>query len=282
MGMESRPSTVSGVGSGVAAGWNNGKDPGSGNDLDLVNVEITYAARRGEEEFRAVGDVSFSVSHNEFACVVGPSGCGKSSILMAVAGLVPISSGRIVTAGGADVTGPSRERAVVFQAASLLPWRTVLGNAAYGLELAGRPDARERAMQMVKLVGLSGFESRYPNELSGGMQQRVNLARALTADPKLLLMDEPFAALDAQTRDLMQTELLRIWSEMKKTVMFVTHNIEEAVYLGDRVVVMSKGPASVVRKIVPVGFERPRDERIRRTPSFAEVVDHIWELIRTS
>jgi len=251
--------------------------------LEFLGVGIAYTASRDSKRFQAIADVSFAVEENEFVCVVGPSGCGKSSLMLAAAGLVPISSGTIKI-GDARVDGPGRDRAVVFQSASLLPWRSVLENVIYGLEImkVDKSDARRRGMDIIKLVGLEGFEGLYPHELSGGMQQRVNLARALVVDPGILLMDEPFAALDAQTREVMQAELLRIWGEMRKSVLFITHQIEEAVFLGDRVIVLSKGPGTVVSKIIDVDFERPRAETIKRTPKFIEVVDEIWNCIRNS
>jgi len=247
--------------------------------LVFDGVGIAYPGRDGGPGFRAIDDVSFSVEPNEFCCVVGPSGCGKSTLLKAAAGLLPVTEGRILV-DDREVVEPDTDRAVVFQSASLLPWRTVLHNVAYGLELRRRRDAIPRAREMIELVGLAGFEHNYPHELSGGMQQRVNLARALAADPQLLLMDEPFAALDAQTREVMQEELLRVWSEMRKAVLFITHQIDEAVFLADKVVVLSKGPGTVIREVVHVGFARPRDERMKRTPDFLEVVDRIWHLIR--
>ena len=250
--------------------------------LVIDHVGITFTARRDNKRYRAIKDVSFSIKENEFTCVVGPSGCGKSSLLLAVAGLIPISHGEM-SVGGAKIVSPERDRAVVFQSASLLPWRTVLSNVTYGLEMMKMPrkQAREKGGEVIDLVGLSGFESHYPHELSGGMQQRVNLARALVADPQLLLMDEPFAALDAQTREVMQTELLRIWGQMRKSVMFVTHQIDEAVFLGDRVIVLSKGPGTTIADVVEVDFPRPRTEDLKRTPKFLALVDRIWNCIRS-
>jgi NitT/TauT family transport system ATP-binding protein len=249
--------------------------------LAIDHVGITFTARRDNKRYRAIKDVSFTIAENEFTCVVGPSGCGKSSLLLAVAGLVPTSHGEM-SFGGTKIVSPERDRAVVFQSASLLPWRTVLANVAYGLEIMKVPrgEARERGRRIIDLVGLTGFEGHYPHELSGGMQQRVNLARALVADPQLLLMDEPFAALDAQTREVMQTELLRIWGQMRKSVMFVTHQIDEAVFLGDRVIVLSKGPGTTIADIVEVDFPRPRTEQVKRTPEFLALVDRIWNCIR--
>jgi NitT/TauT family transport system ATP-binding protein len=262
-----------------------GNEPGGAASAELVidQAGITFTATKDKSAYQAISSVSMSVKPNEFSCVVGPSGCGKSSLLLAVAGLVPISSGSI-TIGGRPVSGPGRDRAVVFQSASLFPWRNVLRNVSYGLEVSKVPArvARQRSREVIELVGLGGFEGHYPHELSGGMQQRVNLARALVADPKLLLMDEPFAALDAQTREFMQEELLRIWNQMRKSVLFVTHQIDEAVFLGDHVVVLSKGPHTTVSKIIDVGFKRPRSETIKRSPEFLAIVDEIWGLIRES
>jgi NitT/TauT family transport system ATP-binding protein len=252
-------------------------------ELTIDQVSITFNATKDRSSYQAISSVSMEIKPSEFTCVVGPSGCGKSSLLLAVAGLVPISSGSI-SIGTKAVTSPGRDRAVVFQAASLLPWRNVLRNVSYGLEFRNVPrrEARERSMDVIKLVGLEGFEGHYPHELSGGMQQRVNLARALVCDPQLLLMDEPFAALDAQTREYMQEELLRVWGQMRKSVMFVTHQIDEAVFLGDHVVVLSKGPGTKVAKIIPVNFERPRSDSIKRTPEFLAIVDEIWECIKAN
>jgi len=249
-------------------------------ELRVDAVAVDYPDRGGGVPFRAVADVSFTVAAGEFVSVVGPSGCGKTSLLHAVAGLVPAAAGSI-SLGGAEIRGPGRDRAVVFQHASLLPWRTVVGNVAYGLELRRVPkkEARAAALRMIDVVGLADAASRYPHELSGGMQQRVNLARALALDPALLLMDEPFAALDAQTRDAMQAELLRIWAGSGRSVLFITHHIEEAVFLGEQVVVLSAGPGAVVRERVRVPFERPRDPSIRRAPAFAAVVDHVRSIL---
>lgn len=267
---------------GKPSGGNDSGAAGAGStELVVDQVGITFTATKDQSRYQALSSVSMQVKPNEFCCVVGPSGCGKSSLLLAVAGLVPVSAGSI-TIGSKQVTKPGRNRAVVFQSASLFPWRNVLRNVSYGLELSKTPkrEARDRSMEVIKLVGLEGFEGHFPHELSGGMQQRVNLARALVSDPKLLLMDEPFAALDAQTREFMQEELLRIWNQMRKSVLFVTHQIDEAVFLGDHVVVLSKGPGTTVAKIINVDFKRPRHESIKRSPEFLAIVDEIWALIR--
>jgi NitT/TauT family transport system ATP-binding protein len=220
------------------------------------------------------------VRPGEFVAIVGPSGCGKTTFLNAVDGLLPISGGSLELNGTA-IGGPGPDRAMVFQQASLLPWRTVLGNVVYGLELQGRLSKRERtarAREFIKLVGLAGFEDAYPTELSGGMQQRVNLARALATDPEMLLLDEPFAALDAQTREFMQRELLRIWGETRKTALFITHDIKEAVYLADRVLVFTRRPGRV-KACVEIDLARPRDLGIKREAAFLEYEDAIWRSI---
>jgi NitT/TauT family transport system ATP-binding protein len=212
--------------------------------------------------------------------IVGPSGCGKTTFLNAVDGLHPISGGTLEL-NGQPISRPGPDRAMVFQQASLLPWRTVLGNVVYGLELQGRTSTRERmerARDFTRLVGLSGFEDAFPTELSGGMQQRVNLARALATDPEVLLLDEPFAALDAQTREFMQRELLRIWGETRKTALFITHDIKEAVYLADRVLVFTRRPGRV-KGNVDIDLPRPRELSIKRDTRFLEYEDQIWRSI---
>ncbi|HEU5130245.1 MAG TPA: ABC transporter ATP-binding protein [Glycomyces sp.] len=242
-------------------------------DVDLV----FHPPRR--EPVVALEGLDLTVEPGEFVCVVGASGSGKSTLLRLLDGLLKPTGGTI-TSGGVPVTGPSPDRAMVFQSDNLLPWSTVIDNVAYGLTLKGvrRSAAREAAMRQLELVGLAGNEKQYPRQLSGGMRQRVNIARALAVDPAVLLLDEPFAALDAQTREIMSAELLRIWSADRKTVVFVTHQIDEAVYLADRVVVLSARPGTV-REIVPVPFERPRELPLKRTPQFGQIVDHIWSLI---
>lgn len=248
--------------------------------LDIDHVFKKYWLERGGREVLALSDVSVKVEDGEFLAIVGPSGCGKTSLLNIVAGLLPYDRGT-VSIDGKKVEGPGVDRAVVFQHASLLPWRSILGNVRFGMELQRRFDEntmRERAEQFIKLVGLSGFERHYPGELSGGMQQRVNLARALASDPKVLLMDEPFAALDAQTREFMQSELLKIWSAARKTVLFITHQINEAIYLADRVVVMSARPGRV-KDVFKIPFGRPRTLSLKRDPRFLEIEDAIWQLV---
>jgi NitT/TauT family transport system ATP-binding protein len=248
--------------------------------LNIDRVSKRYWLDREAREIPALVDVSLSVADGEFVAVVGPSGCGKTSLMNIVAGLLSYEDGT-VSIDGRKITGPGVDRAVVFQHSSLLPWRTIAGNIRYGMEMQKRFDAatmRTRADHFLKLVGLTGFENHYPSELSGGMQQRVNLARALAADPVVLLMDEPFAALDAQTREFMQSELLKIWTQAKKTVLFITHQINEAVYLADRVVVMSARPGRV-KGTFDIPFSRPRSLVLKRDPRFLELEDAIWKLI---
>jgi NitT/TauT family transport system ATP-binding protein len=248
--------------------------------LSIEHLSKSYWFEREDREVLAVSDVSLAVEDGEFVAIVGPSGCGKTTLLNIVAGLLPYEEGS-VSIDEKRVVGPGVDRAVVFQHSSLLPWRTIAGNIRYGMEMQRRFDEatmRERTDHFVKLVGLDGFERHYPNELSGGMQQRVNLARALAADPKVLLMDEPFAALDAQTREFMQAELLKIWSQARKTVVFITHQINEAVYLADRVAVMSARPGRL-KEVFKVPFGRPRTLSLKRDPQFLEIEDSIWQLI---
>jgi NitT/TauT family transport system ATP-binding protein len=228
----------------------------------------------------ALNDITLGVEDGEFMAVVGPSGCGKTSLMNIVAGLLPYEQGS-VSIDGKKVEGPGTDRAVVFQHASLLPWRSIMGNIRYGMEMQKRFDEatmQQRADHFLKLVGLTGFDKHFPGELSGGMQQRVNLARALAADPVVLLMDEPFAALDAQTREFMQSELLKIWAKAKKTVVFITHQINEAIFLADRVAVLSSRPGRL-KKVFDVPFDRPRTLALKRDPRFLELEDEIWKLI---
>jgi NitT/TauT family transport system ATP-binding protein len=247
--------------------------------LEAQDIRLDYFQPRTNTRLTALDGVSLQIMDGEFVSIVGPSGCGKTTFLSVVDGLIAATSGRILVEGHV-VTRPGPDRAVVFQDASLLPWRTVLGNVRYGLECqgVGARQAQQRASHFIAMVGLTGFEQHYPYELSGGMQQRVNLARALVMDPKILLMDEPFASLDAQTREAMQEELLRIWAQAKKTVLFVTHQIDEAIYLSDRVVVFSGRPGKV-KEIIPVAIERPRPLRLKRESRFHAIEDRIWSLI---
>ena len=247
--------------------------------LEARDIGLSYFQPRSNTRLVALEAVSLTIQEGEFVSVVGPSGCGKTTFLSIVDGLLRPTSGEIIV-DGRLVTTPGPDRAVVFQDASLLPWRTVLGNVSYGLECQRRtgPEARERALHFIDMVGLHGFEQHYPHELSGGMQQRVNLARALVMDPQLLLMDEPFAALDAQTREAMQEELMEITLKAKKTVLFITHQIDEAVYLSDRVIVFSARPGRV-KADVRIAIERPRKLRLKRDPRFHALEDEVWSLV---
>jgi NitT/TauT family transport system ATP-binding protein len=243
------------------------------------NVNLTFRPpNRGP--VRALHGFDIDVSEGEFLSIVGPSGCGKSTFLNVLLGLLRPDSGELRMQGRA-IAGPGSDRAMVFQEFGLLPWRTVQHNIELGLELKGLPPAQRRGIsrRLIGMVGLNGFEGHYPHELSGGMKQRVGLARALATDPDVLLMDEPFAALDAQTRDLMQVELLRIWQEAKKTVLFVTHQIDEAIYLSDRVMVMTKRPGHA-KKIFAINLPRPRDYEMRVTPEFNDLKLEIWHTLR--
>jgi NitT/TauT family transport system ATP-binding protein len=232
------------------------------------------------ETMIAISDATLEARPGEFVSLLGPSGCGKSTLLRIINGLERPTLGTASVAGK-PVTGPRPEIGFVFQADSLLPWRTIEDNVIVGLELRGvrRREARTRAREYLELTGLEHFARRFPYQLSGGMRQRANLARALIIDPELLLMDEPFGALDAQTRELMQTELLRIWEQHKKTVLFVTHSIEEAVYLSDRILLMSARPGRIVHEYRVV-LERPRDPEVRHTVEFLELTKQIWERLR--
>jgi NitT/TauT family transport system ATP-binding protein len=244
--------------------------------LIVSDLGMTYERSRTHERVVALDDVSFTIGNGAFVTVVGPSGCGKSTLLQIIDGLVKPTSGT-VTIDGRLISSPGRERAMVFQEASLLPWFTTLRNCAYGLECQGmnRREAEKRARGLLEMVGLTGFEHHYPSELSVGMQQRANLARAIAVDPEVLLMDEPFAALDAQTRELMQAELLDIWARTRKTVVFITHQIDEAIYLSDRVIVMSARPGRIIDDI-SVELGRPRALDIKRSPEFAALEQRIW------
>lgn len=243
------------------------------------NVNLTFTPPN-RVPVNALNDFNIEVQKGEFVSIVGPSGCGKSTFLNVLLGLIPAGSGEMMIKDK-PVKGPGQDRAMVFQEFGLLPWRNVTDNVELGLELKGVPKAvrRESCQGLIKMVGLSGFETHYPHELSGGMKQRVGLARALATDPEVLLMDEPFAALDAQTRDIMQAELLRIWQEAKKTVLFVTHQIEEAVYLSDRVMVMTKRPGRA-KKIIDINLPRPRDYEMRVSQEFNDLKLQLWNELK--
>lgn len=228
----------------------------------------------------AVGRADFHVRRGEFVSLLGPSGCGKSTLLDIVAGLEPATAGKVLI-GGEPVQGPHAKVAMVFQSMSVFPWRTVLENAEFGLELKGvdKGSRQEKARQVIRLVGLAGFEGKYPSQLSGGMNQRLAIARALALDPEILLMDEPFGSLDEQTRFLMGLELLRIWEETRKTVLFVTHSIAEAIQLSDRVLVMSARP-SVIRDEIPILLSRPRTIETLTTEIATQIERRIWDILK--
>ena len=248
-------------------------------ELKLETAGLSKTFRKGTREIEALRQVSIRIREGEFVSVVGASGCGKTTFLRILDGLTEPTAGT-VKVDGRPVSKPGPERAFVFQQDSLLPWRAVAENTILGPEIQRKElgAARRLAADFLRLVGLSGFSKHYPHELSGGMRQRVNLARALTAAPEVLLMDEPFASLDAQTREIMQFELLRVWSETKKTVIFVTHQIDEAVYLSDRVLVFTVRPGRL-KEEVAVDLPRPRELAMKRTPEFVRYTDHIWRLI---
>ena len=247
--------------------------------LRVENLCKDFAVPHSGQMLRVIDNISLEAEEGAFISIVGPSGCGKTTFLRMVNGLIRPSSGSVFL-DGEPIKNPGLKVGFVFQSSNLFPWRTVISNIVLGLEAQGVPkrESHERAQKYIDLVGLKGFEHYYPYQLSGGMQQRVNLARALVIEPELLLMDEPFAALDAQTREIMQYELLRIWAEEKKTVLFVTHQIDEAVFLSDRVIVFGRNPGRI-REIVEIDLDRPRPKNIKRNLQFLSYVDHVWELI---
>jgi NitT/TauT family transport system ATP-binding protein len=247
--------------------------------ISANNVSLTFRPKN-RMPVTALSDFAVDVEQGQFVSIVGPSGCGKSTFLNVLLGLISPNSGEMIV-NGRRITGPGTDRAMVFQEFGLLPWRTVAHNVELGLELQGvaKGPRRETSQGFIEMVGLTGFENHYPHELSGGMKQRVGLARALASDPDVLLMDEPFASLDAQTRDIMQAELLRIWHEAKKTVIFVTHQIEEAVYLSDQVIVMTKRPGRT-KKIFDIDLPRPRDYEMRVSARFNELKLDIWNELK--
>jgi NitT/TauT family transport system ATP-binding protein len=237
-------------------------------------------AKGGISVLHVLDDVNLQVADHEFVCIIGPSGCGKTTLLKMIDGLVPVD-GDAIRVDGTVVRAPGPDRAMVFQNFALLPWRDALSNVALPLEARGIPgrDRRERGMEALRMVGLTGFEHHLPHELSGGMQQRVGLARALITQPRHLLMDEPFGALDEQTRRILQDDLVRLWGEQRQTVVFVTHSMDEAIYLADRVVVMSPGPGRIV-EVVDVDLPRPRNDATRQLPRFTDLVEHVWSRLR--
>lgn len=251
--------------------------------ISFKDVTKRFSVREGKgvSEFTAVDRINLEVRPGEFMAIVGPSGCGKSTLLDLLAGLSKPTSGQILL-DGKPITGPGLDRGIVFQQYALFPWRTAEANIEFGLEAKGvrAKERKERARHYLSLVGLSGFENRYPHELSGGMKQRVAIARSLAFDPEVLLMDEPFAALDAQTRESLQDELLRIWEQTGKTIIFITHGIEEAVYLGQRVAVMTARPGTIKRVIdIPLA-SRTMEEDIRSGTEFGKLRHEIWSELR--
>ncbi len=246
--------------------------------LEVSKVSLEYQMRRSQQSILALQDVSFGIDTGELVAILGPSGCGKTSLLYVIAGLLPATRGEICI-DELPVNQPGHNRATVFQSSALLPWRSVLRNVTYGLEIQNYSlvEAKEVAHHLIHLVGLKGFEDSYPHELSGGMQQRVNLARALATSPDVLLMDEPLSSLDAQMRELMQLEIQRIWMETQKTILYVTHSIDEAVFLADRVIVLTARPGTV-KSIVPIDLPRPRILSHKKDPNFHRLQSLLWDL----
>jgi len=253
--------------------------------ISIEDVSHSFAIPRhrstdGATTLVALQNITLPVYEGEFLTLVGPSGCGKSTLLEMLGGLAKPSSGRILV-NGKPVVGPGLDRGIVFQQYALFPWRTAQENVLFGLEAKGdlsKSGRRDQARYYLDLVGLSGFEHRYPHELSGGMKQRVAIARSLAYEPDILLMDEPFAALDAQTRETLQEELIRIWSATGKTVVFITHGIDEAVYLGQRVAIMTSRPGRI-KRVVEVSFNRSGDD-VRSSPEFVHSRHEVWSLLR--
>ena len=251
------------------------------NKISARDVAIVYRGKLDREPVLACHGVDLDVEEGSFVSIVGPSGCGKTTFLYAVDGLLPVNGGEI-RVNGKPINGPGTDRAMVFQSASLLPWRTVRSNILYGLKLKGeyQQDKSTKIESLIDLVGLRGFEKRYPSELSGGMQQRANLARALAVDPDILLLDEPFASVDAQTREKLQVELTEIWARTGKTMLFVTHDIAEAVFLSDRVIVFSARPARVCAT-VQIDMPRPRSLETKHSARLQEYFKQVWSLIES-
>ena len=248
--------------------------------IELEDVSKTYNANKRDGGVEAVRNVSMHVGSGEFVSIVGPTGCGKSTLMEIVAGLTDPTAGE-VTIAGEPVTGPRRDVGVVFQKDSTFPWRTVLENVEFGLQMHGVTfdERRERSRDVIELVGLSGFEDTYPNELSGGMRQRVAIARTLVMNPAVMLMDEPFGALDEQTRIMLGDELLSIAAETEQTTLFITHSINEAIHLSDRVVVMSARPGQI-KEIVEVDIPRPRNTDVFGSERFNDLSEQVWELLK--
>jgi len=251
--------------------------------LEIASLTKVYGGEGGVASNLVLDAISFTVPQNQFVCLLGASGCGKTTLLRIVAGLTMADGGTIKVEGKA-VQGPGQDRSLVFQNYGLLPWRTVMGNVEFGLEMRGVAKTKRRAISQshIDRVGLKGYEKHYPHEISGGMQQRTALARAFSKDPKILLMDEPFAAVDAQTREMLQDELLKIWNENTTTVLFVTHSIDEAIYLGDRVLVMGPRPGRIAADI-ETGLPRPRSESdVKSSARFDELRRLVRETLRNT
>lgn len=248
--------------------------------IELRDCRKTYPGQNGQAPVVALDGFNLTIQPGEFVCLLGPSGCGKTTLLKAIAGLVRLDAGE-VRINDQLITGPGADRAMVFQDFALLPWLDVVANVAFGLELRGAPKAtrEQTAGELIHAVGLAGFEHHYPRQLSGGMQQRVGLARALAVNPDILLMDEPFGAVDAQTRRLLQEDLLTLLDRTPKTVVFVTHSMEEAVRLGDRVVLMTPRPGRVC-DAVTVDLPRPRPPDLEKHPRFADLTEYLWEQLK--
>jgi NitT/TauT family transport system ATP-binding protein len=250
--------------------------------LAVENIQKTFfkSVKDDVVGIPVLNGVSLSVSQGEFVSVIGPSGCGKSTLLRIIDGLIQPEGGRVLV-DGRVVSGPGSDRAVVFQYFGLYPWRSVLRNVEFGLELKGvaAKERQEIALANIAQVGLRGFENHYPHELSGGMRQRVGFARALSLDPQIILMDEPFSSVDEQTRELLQEQLLELWSATRKTILFITHSIDEAVYMANRVVVMGARPGRIVEEIT-VDLPHPRTSEVRALPRFGEIRAHAWEILK--
>ena len=250
-------------------------------EIQRVSKSFQKTVKDNTAEIKALAEVSLSIRENEFISIIGPSGCGKTTLLKIIDGLIPHDSGQILI-NGKRISAPGPDRAVVFQTFALLPWRTVLANVEFSLELrrVAKEERTNIARDYLKRVGLEDFEDHYPHELSGGMQQRAGLARALAVNPLILLMDEPFGSVDAQTRQLLQEELLQLWQREQKTVIFITHSMDEAVYLSDRVVIMTPRPGRVA-EILDVPLPRPRiADDVRRDPKFVDLTNYIWNSLK--
>jgi NitT/TauT family transport system ATP-binding protein len=248
--------------------------------LHVEGLCKTFAGERGRDDLEVLRDICFEVAAGEFVSIIGPSGCGKTTLLRILHGLEPATSGTVI-ASGRRVEAPSTSRAMVFQHFNLFPWLTVTQNVAFGLEVSRLPPAEcaERAHRFVRLVGLEGFAGHYPHEISGGMQQRVGLARALALDPDILLLDEPFGALDAITREQLQREIAGILTQSPRTAVFITHNMDEAIFFSDRILVMSPRPARLLEE-VRVDLPRPREaDAVRASRQFASLREHLWSLL---